>query len=139
MSQKLVKHKDKWITLKREKKLENLNKSHLIIREDNFAQLLKPICLRVETRCVITKKKIYQGDYAYPCYSNPTRLSPYGNDKVLIEAVAKNLNGYLPMGSMAVNVPTTDEIYSNSEVARANKARVEFARKNTQKLLRANK
>jgi len=139
MSQKLVKYRGEWISKKREAKLEQLGRGFLVFREDNLAQIINPTCLRSNIKCAITKKTIFKGDYAYKCYSNPVRLSPYGNERVGIGSVLNRFNNYLPKGSYATRIPTTEAMYTKSEIARADKAKRSLITKEANRLLKSNK
>lgn len=115
------------LAVSREKKLEVLDKSFLILREDDLPQLLRPIKLRTSARCALTNHEILPGDYAYPCHVNPFRISVYGPHKVSIESVINNrsqdINKHLSSDSIGVRIPTTESVYSKSDVLRVEQHR----------------
>lgn len=126
----------KQLTDYREKLHEVLDRAWLVFRPNNLPQLLKPIRVKAETVCVITGKKIFAGDFAYPCYSNPVRLSPTGPNKCLIEEAEKLGNKILPEGYYVHRIPTMEELMESSAVKKHEAARNLALGKETIKLLR---
>lgn len=93
-----------------EAKADYLDKAFLIYRDGDFPLYIKPVRARVPATCVLTGREISPGQYTYPCYSNPPRLSPYGNEKCHINAALKRGNAILPQGYFAARLPTSDDL-----------------------------
>lgn len=94
----------------RTKRIEILDKAYLVYREENLPMYLKPIRTVIPTKCAISGKFIQAGEYAYPCYENPVRLSVSGNCKVLIHEALKNIESLLPKGFFSFRLPTTTDL-----------------------------
>lgn len=87
-----------------------LDKTFLIFRPSDFPMLIKPVRVRVSTTCEITGKDIESGEFAYPCLTNPVRLTPYGNYRVKVSEALKRGNQILPQGYFAMPIPTTESL-----------------------------
>lgn len=100
----------KYSNTQKENREQYLDKAFLIFRPDDFPLYLKPVRVNVPRTCALTGKDIEPGSYAYPCHSNPVRLSPYGPERCTIDAALKKGNGLLPSGWWAGNIPTTERL-----------------------------
>ena len=132
----LANYKPKPLSDYREKLHEVLDRAWLIFRPNNLPQILKPIRVKVETNCAITKHKIFAGDFAYPCYSNPVRLSPTGPDKCLIDEAEKLGDKILPEGYYVHRIPTMEELMSRPAIKKHDAGRRLALEQETTKLLR---
>lgn len=91
-------------------KADFLNDAFLIFRPNDFPLFLKPIRCKVPQTCILTGREIAPGQYAYPCYSNPPRLSPYGPEKCHVGAALRKGDSILPAGFYAARIPSTEAL-----------------------------
>lgn len=94
----------------RSQKSDYLDKCFLIFRPNDYPLFLKPVRVNRQTYCAITGDEIEVGDYAYRCYSNPIRLSPFGKERCHIAPALKKGNSIFPAGYLALRIPTTEKL-----------------------------
>lgn len=98
------------LTPYRDRVSEVLSEAFLFIVPDSLPRLLRPIASRNKTKCAITGRAIYPGDFAYPCHENPVRLAPTGKARCIINEAHARGSDIIPEGIIAVRVPTADDI-----------------------------
>jgi hypothetical protein len=126
----------KSLLLKREEKLEMMGECYVIFRHNDFPLLLKPIKVRSRTSCALTKKTIYEGDYAYPCHENPIRLTPNGTSKVRILEALQAGDKILPKGYFPVKLPTTENLIDEDKIKKLRIQQSKYLERHATKLLR---
>lgn len=139
MSSKIRKSNNEMVSIGRERKLHVLGDCFLLLRPDDLHLLLRPVRVRTQTTCAISGRKIYPGDYSYPCYTNPVRLTPNGDSKCRIEVALKIHTSLLPSGYIAYNLPTTEDFVDRARLKKLDALRHKALTNAATKLLKAAK
>ena len=135
---KLIKYKEKKVSPFREKLNEVVSDCYLFIQQDKMPKLLRPIYVRIPSTCVISGETIAAGEFAFPCYSNPVRLSPNGSERCHVHYAKGKGKGLFPEGVVVARVPLAEEVYKLKTVRQAKEIEKKSLEKGTTKLLKYN-
>lgn len=116
-----LKKYEKVLSTYRQKLHAVMSECYVFISQDRLSTVLRPVRTTTERTCAISGQKIPAGEFTFPCYGNPVRLSPAGPERCSIHHAKKNFDGFLPENVEVFQLPTHDQI-SNIRHIKASKS-----------------